>query len=143
LVRQTAISTALPDIINDLQGEDYIWVGSAYALTSTAFLPFCGSMANILGRKCPAPILFLSSLSVYSNWIADDTSPCTVLDLALHLPLVGRSTMMLSLVMFMLGSGLCGGARYVGSMDMLIAARAVQGMGGGGIIAMTEISESP
>jgi MFS family permease len=51
--------------------------------------------------------------------------------------------MMLSLVMFMLGSGLCGGARYVGSMDMLIAARAVQGMGGGGIIAMTEISESP
>jgi hypothetical protein len=51
--------------------------------------------------------------------------------------------MMLSLVMFMLGSGLCGGARYVGSMDMLIAARAVQGMGGGGIIAMTEISELP
>jgi hypothetical protein len=48
---QTAISTALPDIINDLQGQDYIWVGSAYALTSTAFLPFCGSMANILGRK--------------------------------------------------------------------------------------------
>jgi len=55
---QTAISTALPDIINDLQGQDYIWVGSAYALTSTAFLPFCGSMANILGRKshfiCPS-----------------------------------------------------------------------------------------
>jgi MFS family permease len=42
----------------------------------------------------------------------------------------------------MLGSGLCGGARYVKSMDMLIAARAVQGMGGGGILAMTEISKS-
>lgn len=50
--------------------------------------------------------------------------------------------MIISLFMFMLGSGLCGGARYVSSMDMLIAARAVQGMGGGGILAMTEISMS-
>jgi MFS family permease len=49
--------------------------------------------------------------------------------------------MILSLLMFMLGSGLCGGARYVKSMDMLIAARSVQGVGGGGILAMTEISE--
>jgi len=53
----------------------------------------------------------------------------------------GRSTMIISLIAFMLGSGLCGGARYVKSMDMLIAARAVQGIGGGGILAMTEISE--
>jgi MFS family permease len=50
--------------------------------------------------------------------------------------------MIISLLAFMLGSGLCGGARYVKSMDMLIAARAVQGMGGGGILAMTEISKS-
>lgn len=96
----TAISTALPEIINDLNGEDYIWVGSAYALTSTAFLPFCGSMANILGR---------------------------------------RSTMIFSLLIFMLGSGLCGGSKYVNSMKMLIASRAIQGVGGGGILAMTEI----
>ena len=50
--------------------------------------------------------------------------------------------MIISLLAFMLGSGLCGGARYVKSMDMLIAARVVQGMGGGGILAMTEISKS-
>jgi MFS family permease len=50
--------------------------------------------------------------------------------------------MIFSLVIFMFGSGLCGGSKYVNSMNMLIAARSIQGVGGGGILAMTEISKS-
>lgn len=47
-----------------------------------------------------------------------------------------RWPMIISVALFTLGSGLCGGAS---STDMLIAARVVQGVGGGGINVMTEI----
>lgn len=44
---QTAVSTALPTIIHDLHGDDFVWVGSAYALASTALLPATGGMAQV------------------------------------------------------------------------------------------------
>lgn len=47
-----------------------------------------------------------------------------------------RSLTIISVVLFMLGSGLAGGAN---STAMLIAARVVQGFGGGGIITLGEI----
>ncbi|KAJ5272657.1 hypothetical protein N7478_007782 [Penicillium angulare] len=47
-----------------------------------------------------------------------------------------RWPMIISVAIFALGSGLCGGAS---SSNMLIAARVVQGLGGGGINVMTEI----
>lgn len=47
-----------------------------------------------------------------------------------------RVPMILSIVFFALGSGLCGGAT---STQMLIAARIVQGIGGGGIFVMVDI----
>jgi EmrB/QacA subfamily drug resistance transporter len=47
-----------------------------------------------------------------------------------------RWPMILSVALFALGSGLCGGAS---STEMLIAARVIQGLGGGGINVMTEI----
>ncbi|KAJ7701234.1 iron permease [Mycena rosella] len=55
----TAIGTALPTIanaLNDTKG-DYIWVGSAYALSSTAFIPLSGNLADVFGRK---PIMLIS-----------------------------------------------------------------------------------
>ncbi|KAG8971241.1 hypothetical protein FRC05_011340 [Tulasnella sp. 425] len=54
------------------------------------------------------------------------------------MPLVfGRRPAVLgSLVFFALGSGICGGAK---SMAMLIGGRAIQGIGGGGILATTTI----
>ncbi|KAJ7809511.1 iron permease [Mycena olivaceomarginata] len=55
----TAIATPLPTIasaLNDTKG-DYIWVGSVYALSSTAFIPLSGNLADIFGRK---PIMLLS-----------------------------------------------------------------------------------
>ena len=47
-----------------------------------------------------------------------------------------RSLTIISVLLFMLGSGLAGGAN---STAMLIAARVVQGLGGGGIITLGEI----
>ncbi|KAJ7174690.1 iron permease [Mycena filopes] len=96
---QTAVGTALPTIataLNDTEG-DYIWVGSAYAMASTAFIPLSGSLANAFGRK---PI------------------------------------MLLCIAFFALGSALAGASQR---MSMLIGARAVQGIGGGGILALTQI----
>lgn len=54
----TAVGTALPTITSDLNGgADFAWVGSAYALSSTAFMPLSGTLADIFGRK---PILLLA-----------------------------------------------------------------------------------
>ena len=44
---KTAVSSALPTIVHDLQGNDFIWVASAYALASTALLPTTGGMAEV------------------------------------------------------------------------------------------------
>ncbi|KAG8896451.1 hypothetical protein FRC01_011810, partial [Tulasnella sp. 417] len=93
----TSVSTALPTIVQDLQGTEFAWVGSAFALGSTAVLPLTGGLAQIFGR---------------------------------------RPVVLGSLVFFALGSGIAGGAR---SMNMLIAGRAIQGVGGGGILSLTEI----
>jgi MFS family permease len=54
----SAVATALPTIVADLQGGDnFSWVGSAYALSSTSFLPLSGKAADIFGRK---PVMLLS-----------------------------------------------------------------------------------
>ncbi|KIO20425.1 hypothetical protein M407DRAFT_29949, partial [Tulasnella calospora MUT 4182] len=93
----TSVSTALPTIVEDLNGTDFAWVGSAFALGSTAILLLIGGLSQIFGRR-----------------------PITI----------G------SILLFALGSGICGGAT---NMAMLIAGRTIQGMGGGGILATSEI----
>ncbi|KAH9847848.1 MFS multidrug transporter [Lenzites betulinus] len=94
----TAVSTTLPTITHDLNGDnDFVWVGAAYGLASTAMLPFCGRLADVFGR---------------------------------------RPIMMLSVAFFFVGSALSGSAQ---NMNWLIAARTVQGVGGGGIINMSSI----
>ncbi|KAJ7477181.1 MFS general substrate transporter [Mycena galericulata] len=95
----TAVGTALPTIanaLNDTKG-DYTWVGSAYALSSTAFVPLSGSLADAFGR---------------------------------------RPVMLMCIAFFAVGSALAGAAQ---NMPMMIAARGIQGIGGGGIINLTEI----
>ncbi|CAG8926337.1 unnamed protein product [Penicillium salamii] len=47
-----------------------------------------------------------------------------------------RMPMLLSIALFTLGSGLCGGAK---NTPMLIAARMIQGLGGGGLFVMVDI----
>ncbi|KAI0324265.1 iron permease [Cubamyces sp. BRFM 1775] len=93
----SAVSTALPTIVNHFQGQQFVWVGSAYTLAGVAILPLSGHLATLFGRR---PIL-LSGL-----------------------------------VLFAVGSALCGAAT---SMAMLIGGRTVQGLGSGVILALTEI----
>ncbi|KAG7448253.1 iron permease [Guyanagaster necrorhizus] len=95
----TSVGTALPtiaDALNDVKG-NYVWVGSAYALSSTAIMPLSGSLSDAFGRK---PV------------------------------------MLVSIALFALGSALAGAAQ---NMNMMIGARTVQGLGGGGIINLVEI----
>ncbi|KAH8102976.1 Mfs1.2 [Cristinia sonorae] len=93
----TGLSAALPTIINELHGDDFVWVGSGYALASTAVLPLSGGLAQIFGR-----------------W----------------------AIMIGALIIFALGSTLCGAAQ---SMTWLIAGRVVQNLGGGGLLTLPNI----
>ncbi|KAF8573684.1 MFS multidrug transporter [Ramaria rubella] len=48
----TAVSTILPVIANDLGSDiSFIWIGSAYALASTAFLTLSGQLSHVFGRR--------------------------------------------------------------------------------------------
>ncbi|TNY20768.1 major facilitator superfamily domain-containing protein [Rhodotorula diobovata] len=47
----TAVSTALPAIAAEFESSEFSWVGSAYALTSTALIPWTGGLAAIFGRR--------------------------------------------------------------------------------------------
>ncbi|KAF8520691.1 MFS general substrate transporter [Gautieria morchelliformis] len=93
----TAVSTALPTIASELHGSDFVWVGAAYALASSAILPMTGGLAQLFGR---------------------------------------RPAVLGSIVFFTIGSALCGAAH---SMNVLIAGRTVQGVGGGGILSFSAI----
>lgn len=49
---QTIVSTALPQIVKDLQGLDrYAWVATSYLLASTALVPIYGRLADLFHRK--------------------------------------------------------------------------------------------
>ncbi|KAG2188367.1 hypothetical protein INT44_001120 [Umbelopsis vinacea] len=95
---QTIVTTALPKIASEFNALNQIsWVGTAYMLTSTAFQPIYGKLADIFGRK---------------------------------------PTLLVADVIFLIGSILSGASQ---SMNMLIICRAIQGIGGGGIIAAVMI----
>lgn len=53
-VESTVTSTALPTISRDLNaGESYIWFVNAFFLSSTAFQPLYGQLADVWGRRWP------------------------------------------------------------------------------------------
>jgi EmrB/QacA subfamily drug resistance transporter len=105
---QTIVSTALPSIVEDLNGLDrYAWVATAYLLASTVLVPIYGKLADMVSRK------------------------------ALELWAIG---------LFLVGSALCGLAGEFGTlpllgdaMSQLIIFRALQGLGGAGLFALTFI----
>lgn len=57
----SGVATALPVIINELHGDDFVWVGAAYALASTAFLPMSGGLAEV--RLLVRSLLVLTCIS--------------------------------------------------------------------------------
>ena len=59
---QTIVSTALPKIVEDLQGLDrYAWVATAYLLASTVLVPIYGKLADMYSRKT----IELSAVSLF------------------------------------------------------------------------------
>ncbi|TBU29672.1 iron permease [Dichomitus squalens] len=93
----TAVSTALPTVVERLHGADFIWAGGAYTIASTAVLPLVGGLVEGFGRK---------------------------------------SVLLAFVFVFCVGSVLCGAAV---SMRMLIIGRAIQGLGSGGSMSVTDI----
>ncbi|KAJ3116730.1 hypothetical protein HK100_000987 [Physocladia obscura] len=95
---QTIVAVALQAIAAEFKSLDKInWIGTAFFLTATAFIPVYGQLADVFGRKL---------------------------------------TFLLAIGIFEFGSLLCGVAT---SMDMLIVARGVAGMGGAGVFSLTMI----
>ncbi|KAH9847865.1 iron permease [Lenzites betulinus] len=60
-----AVSTALPTIVGELHGEDFVWVGSAFTVASTAIIPFVGDLVSVFGRK-PVLLAFIVIFAVGS-----------------------------------------------------------------------------
>jgi MFS family permease len=49
---QTIVSTALPRIVEDLQGINrFSWVATAYLVASTALVPMYGKLAHMYSRR--------------------------------------------------------------------------------------------
>ncbi len=89
---QTVVGTALPRIVTDLQGADrYVWVVTAYLLSSTVTIPMYGKFSDVYGRKV---------------------------------------MLLIGVCLFLAGSWLSGLSQ---TMNQLIAFRALQGLGAGGI----------
>ena len=105
---QTIVSTALPRIVEDLQGVSrYAWVATAYLLASTVLVPIYGKLADMVSRK------------------------------RIELWAIG---------VFLTGSFLCGLSGEFGplpllgdGMNQLIIFRAIQGLGGAGLLGMAFI----
>ena len=60
-----AVSTALPTIVEHLNGTDFIWVGSAYTIASTAVIPLVGDLVSGFGRK-PVLLSFIIAFAIGS-----------------------------------------------------------------------------
>lgn len=89
---QTIVSTAMPAIIRDLQGLEFVaWTSTAYLLASTTMVPIYGKLSDLYGR---------------------------------------RVILLFGIVVFLIGSMLCGIAQDI---YQLIGFRAVQGIGAAGL----------
>lgn len=128
--KQTIVSTCLPTIIQELDGSqsEYTWIGVAYLLTQTACQPLYGRISDLTGRKVGRRQFDLSIwkqlilLSLYFS------------QASLYLPSVPYCVVLLEcVILWRSRSPLV----VILSQDLkwLIAARALSGVGGGGIVS--------
>jgi MFS family permease len=111
------VATALPTIIADLNGgENYAWVGTSYLLASAAFTPLYGRLRFVFGVVDVVILLV-------GNQFFMERLLCSLL--VLHYVALLR-VLFLKTVLTL-------------AMVWLIVARAIQGIGGGSIMGMTQI----
>ncbi|KAF7792978.1 hypothetical protein EIP86_004083 [Pleurotus ostreatoroseus] len=132
---QTIVATALPTIVAKLgSGKEYSWVGSAYLLASASLGTIYGKASDIFGSS------YLGSYDGGADILAYRTQTGIVL---LHSGFPGTiSRIILDNYLtycFQIGSALCGAAQ---NMTWLVVCRAVQGIGGGGLIQLVQITIS-
>ncbi|HEY0682569.1 MAG TPA: MDR family MFS transporter [Steroidobacter sp.] len=98
---QTIVATAMPRIIEELQGLSmYAWVTTAYLLTSTVSVPLYGKLSDQYGRK---PILIVGVLMFLAG-----SALCGLSGEFGRLPVLGEG--MMQLVVFRALQGLGAGA---------------------------------
>lgn len=100
---QTIVSTAMPTIIQQLNGlELYAWVTTSYLLASTVMVPIWGKLGDLYGRK---PILIIGILIfVGGSWL------CGLAGEFGELPALGDG--MMQLIIFRGIQGVGGGALF-------------------------------
>lgn len=76
----TSVSTALPTIVKDLGGTDFAWVGSAFALGSTAILPLVGASPKSSVVVPSFSVLFFSSVWGPASAAGPGIWICSLLD---------------------------------------------------------------
>lgn len=125
---QTIVSTSLPTIVSEFGASQiqYTWVAVAYMLTQTAGQPLYGKFSDLIGRKvgkskrtASVVLKFLLQVALYMSMFVfcigsllsgtSKASPCCLVP--------GYLSLMLSQ-----------------SITWLILARALSGVGGGGIV---------
>ena len=75
---QTVVGTALPRIITELNGASlYVWVVSAYLLTSTVTVPIYGKFSDVFGRK--VMLMIGVSLFLLGSWLSGASQNMTEL----------------------------------------------------------------
>ncbi|KAI8716446.1 hypothetical protein NCS52_00938500 [Fusarium sp. LHS14.1] len=149
-IDNTQITTASPSAEKDMSSNDNppesepaapkkgarFWL-VFIAIALTTFLAALDT--SIISTALPTITSDLGSNSLYV-WIVDSyllASTATIPIFAQAANIYGRRSLTLIAVsLFTLGSGLCGGAH---NTAMMIGGRSVQGIGGGGILTMSEI----
>lgn len=90
---QTIVGTAMPRVVSDLQGLDiFVWVTTAYMLSSTTVVPIAGKLADIFGRR----IMYVLGIGIFmlGSALSGQAHSMTALILSRALQGIGGGVMM-------------------------------------------------
>ncbi|KAI0791733.1 MFS general substrate transporter [Abortiporus biennis] len=58
----TSVAIAIPTITRAVNGQDFVWINSAFALASTSLIPVTGGLADVFGRR----VVIMSSFALFA-----------------------------------------------------------------------------
>jgi len=133
---QTLLSTSLPTIVSELGASQYqyTWVAVAYMLTQTAGQPLYGKFSDLIGRKV-GKLFFFPKKARSGRFVLNTAVPGGPLHE--HVCLLHRFSIMWHIKgeLTHIASCLIISFIIVQSITWLILARALSGVGGGGIVS--------